>query len=445
MDIGVNTTLKSNGGKMEVQSGGTWKIASGKSLMLNSGTGNLSFAEGQTVKIVGGGSLALNGGRIINSGSINNEDSGVISFSDGDIYNTGTGSFSFGGRSLELGSAIFNEGTVTFGENTTLIVSAGASIQDFCGYKDKGVVSANGYIDAEKAWLVLNLDNGASITGGKGITMVTIGGTDYNITQNDEGWSIEATLTADPGVYYVNYGVVLYDGSPATGDGGIADATKLQLNGGTLRMTSSLTEQVSQGIGVSKNSTIQLDGTNVALNKSSVTVDTGKTLTLTGNGNYVIDLPFTDDYNTLANTPSLGATLDADWTGTVTLKGGAFKGQSVDDFAKSITNSDGSQSWSTVEFRGLQGYMVNTTINANVKLTNFVDGSTVVEGIKFTNGNSNAIITFAGNVSGTGDVRRVASACNDQNYIVQGDVSQWTGSFINDCIKKTSKLTFSGK
>ncbi len=173
MDIGVNTTLKSNGGKMEVQSGGTWKIASGKSLTLNSGTGDLSFAKDQTVGVVGDGTLVLCGGSITNSGTLNL------------------------GSKLSINRAITNTGTINAAAGGTLI-----SIDDLSAFtrEDGSTLSdgVNGYVAKSTVEI---FSSGGTLSGV--FKASHRGGTEAVIT----GGSV--TLDLNGGLYYINKGDVV--------------------------------------------------------------------------------------------------------------------------------------------------------------------------------------------------------------------------------------------
>ncbi|MCI7005013.1 MAG: hypothetical protein MR890_06320, partial [Akkermansia muciniphila] len=351
----------------------------------------------------------------------------------------------------------YKGGTITVGDSSSLTIDGTVKVASLSQLTASGstIPTGNGYA---AAIYTLAIGEGTITTGSDSKTYALVAGKRYELSSSSANGISTLTFSTDGsrGTYYVNIGSVNYDDDANattdplyTVDIDAEKATGIVLNDAdvTLNMHLSLSSVAVDKISVKNNATINLAKSDVALNKSDVTVDAGKTLTLTGSGNYVIDLPIAggkDAHKVVANNPSLGATLAADWTGTVTMKGGAFAGQSVDAFAKLTMNSDGSTSWSTVEFCGLQGYMKESTIYANVKFTNYDDGSTQVAGLQFTDGNGGAKIVFLGAVGGTGDVCRAATTGGTQNYFFKGDVQNWTGAFINSCGSTlTSNLTFS--
>ncbi|MGN0864806.1 MAG: hypothetical protein ACI4P8_01500 [Akkermansia sp.] len=130
-----------------------------------------------------------------------------------------------------------------------------------------------------------------------------------------------------------------------------------------------------------------------------------------------------------------GATLGDAWTGTVQIASGKlWVGQEIDNYAV-VRSTEAS----TVEFKGLQTCALKTqTVDANIKLTDTVDAfdpqtaEAAHYALKLSNGNSDAVITFNGSVSGSGHMARWFTEGGTQTYTFNGDLSGWTGGFTNN-------------
>ncbi|MGN0820819.1 MAG: autotransporter domain-containing protein, partial [Akkermansia sp.] len=272
--------------------------------------------------------------------------------------------------------------------------------------------SVNGYIDAGKIWVVRNTD-GATITGGNSITEIEVGGETKTLTKDDSGWYFTGDLAEDPGAYYVNSGVVLYQGDTADGQGGIADATTLKLNGGTLKMTSSLTDQVTGGIQVIKTSVIDLSGEDVVLKKSELTFGSGASLLLRGDGIYDI-----------GSDTSTGVTLvsgENGWTGTIAISDVALGGPIA-------WNNFVNGTLSTLQLTSVRGWIAqNSTVAANLRL---LKGTGTTAGFTITGVNDGAFYSFSGKISGDGDLEMSQTDTRTATYNLQGDCSEWTGNFL---------------
>ncbi len=438
-------------------SAGTLTV-SGQTTINNNGTlsvtgGTLNYTGGTTSEAFQTGQMELTGGRItstsgwftqdvsVNFGAVTLEDANNVTFIGG---TSGVGTFS---------DTLINKvnGTLRLNFNT-LVLEDGAldslAHSADSGYSDdlNGFASGTYYLvdgrDSETANTVdFGLDSASqSIT----TKMFTFEGEEYTATSANGSVTFEVH---DLETYHINSGTVTYNG---TAESGIGSATHISLNheGVVLNMVASLnTAKVTGGITVANNATIALGGEGVELAASSLSVSAGAHATLTGTGKLTIG-SVNDGGNlfSLSNGGISAATerLDfssADWTGTVSFGAVSIYGLQLDTFG----NAD-----SYVEFNGTSGMFSQAndnnpkTYHANIILTGTDNGGTGTA-LTLNNGWGGDSRTFAGALSGKGDIVRMAKG-SGQSYTFTGDVSEWTGEFKHTGVANThtTSLTFSG-
>ncbi len=236
--------------------------------------------------------------------------------------------------------------------------------------------------------------------------------------------------------YEVLSGTVQYSSdSTLTTDTSITTATGIVMDGGNLVMHEGLSSSITGGTGieVKQSGTITLkDG--VTLAAADVTVS-GGTLSLAGTGTYAVTA--LSEFNHIS-----GLTAET-WDGMVSMSGISFNGQSLNTYGNS---------GSTIELVNTRGYLNQAngtaqTYNVNIKLKKSTDADgNALAALTFSDGYSGDDRTFAGKVSGDGDMVRSATGPGTLSFTFSGDVSEWTGNFLHtaDVTDKNTSLTFTG-
>ncbi len=372
--------------------------------------GKLTFTENGTY------SGALNAGTVnLKGGELNSGDNGWwvsgISATLGDSSLEGRLSFTGGkditliGGTYTLKETILNGVTSTQGLklSTTLSISSDElTSTNFTAVEDifkggNGVTQSNGY-KVNGYYLVQGTSDAAHMTLTDSFKLSVDGTETAADTIGTTGGSVYYKTGAGTD-YYVNTGTVAY-----AADTDIAsDATTgVILNGGTLDMAIALNSNATKGIELGKDGTVNI-ATGVTLDASTVTFN-NHTLTLTGAGEYKAgDLSQT--------THVLFGQGEAAWTGYVHLQG----------------------AYATLPASG--------TLASDVKLSNSTDG--LHAGLDINGGVTDATYTFAGAVSGTGNMGRSWSG-GQINLAFTGDVSGWTGQFTIWNDSGDTSLSFTG-
>lgn len=308
---------------------------------------------------------------------------------------------------------------------TVTINGAGFNVQttldDYSNGGTDGFATTDTYYQ-----LVTNADN-LTIADG---TIWTMG--KYVATGDKAGW-VRVDGTEYGNVYYLNTADTTTLNDIKSHTSTTYTLSSIALNGGNLEYD---VTDATVAINVQKNGIIKItdadttDTTEVVLSSSQVTVDSGKEVTLTGNGVYDIGTALA-----LAGNVSL----DTAWTGTVRL-GNA--GSSSTELRLDLLG----QSGSTVELTGVEGYFGNGyTVASNLKLTNTAGG---VSALRLTNGNNGGTLTITGSVTGSGTLERGGDKGSNQKFVFAGDVQGWTGVFENSCtqsnIEISATVTFNG-
>ncbi|MCI6982579.1 MAG: hypothetical protein MR894_10305, partial [Akkermansia muciniphila] len=246
---------------------GTWNIEGG-TLRLESGAvignGAIAMAEGTTLESAGTRELT---NTITGSGALSVLTGGSLTIK-GDVT---------------LGKTITNDGTLTMGDGGSLTFTSTSGLDEReTVYADpvETVGSGNGY-KSGGFYVVKGGQNATSTT----LSTVKLGDKDYVVTVEDDQSAYIVTSPPDGGDYFINAGTVDY------GDAGNAAAsnatTGLVLNGGDLRILTSLNEKAVNGIKVQKDATISVaDG--VAVDNIALTVNDGVKLTLGSTGDSLV-------------------------------------------------------------------------------------------------------------------------------------------------------------
>ncbi len=261
----------------------------------------------------------------------------------------------------------------------------------------------------------------------------------YVATGDKAGW-VRVDGTEYGNVYYLNTA----DTSTAlstikTHAGTTYTLSSVALNGGNLEydVTDAAVDINVQESGIIKITDADTtDTTEVVLSSSKVTVASGKTVTLTGNGVYDIgSTALGIDDETVVNAVKVSGLKDAaNWTGTVVVK------DSVGNANKLGLNELGNAN-STVKLVNTQGYLWSgsgsytlASVNTNVILADsdndYNAALTIANGSTDQTDTNKVMSTFTKKVSGTGNMVFEWSKNAYTGIAFTGDVSEWTGAFI---------------
>ena len=366
---------------------------------------------------------------------------GTLKVTDGSLSLTNlSGKLTFSGGG-------YKGGTIMVGDSTSLTIDGTVKVGSLSQLTASGstIPTGNGYTTATYT-LAEGTGTITMIPGSDSKTYASVAGERYELSSSSANGSSTLTFTTNgsSGTYYVNTGSVNYDNAanattdpPYTVDIDAEKATGIVLNGAdvTLNMNLSLSSVAVDKISVKNNATINLAKSDVVLNKSDVSVDTGKALTLTGSGNYVIASPGA------AITLGTEVQLGEDWAGTVTISGG----QNGSFFANLVNGTK-----STLEFNGVTGWSDSKSTASwageqsfNVKLTDNGTTKAWVCGAYPLSTAANATGTFSGKWSGDGTFQTANAGPKRMDYTYTGNISEWTGTFEKTGNGETI-LTFTG-
>ena len=439
------------GGTIEV--GGSLKLGHEGNGTNGNYKASLNATAGSTVKLhdvmfYGGHDvLSVDGSSI----TFTKEDGNVLSQ---DQTHVPTAAADFNSVSLNNATLVAQENGWTLDSLASSTVTVrGASKLDIAGGKtiQIGNAAVSGSFTAlEGSTGTLQL-NDATFTGTVGITgaNVGVGGTvtldlaNFNAfevadatTQQYSYNNVSGFLTAS-GKYYLVHAT----GEPistATWSGSFADGSATydeasSVNGNIVFSLNSLPPTTSYYVNADMNTRNDVTGgTNNLLTKATdVCIKKGVTLTtfsssdsftnpakLHGEGNYAL----ASGSKVLNGNLSLGD----DWTGRVVLSGTGFTNLGL-NYAAAGTAGALATAISSVELKGVTGWMPKNH-NANIILTN---PSASASALKLTDGSSgtNGITYFTGSISGSGDFEHAWNK-STVYFVMQGDLSQWTGNII---------------
>ena len=319
-----------------------------------------------------------------------------------------------------LTAAVNNDAGKLVLTGTTNVVTAGFTAGESVSWSASG----NGYKTTDHVYQVATTLSNLDATG----ATWQMDGASTGFTYADGALTVAGTQ--DTTTYWVNSGTIAYADTDAT----FATAATIKLNGNSADGVDTLQLNTSPAAGLSivattgSSTVVNLNGSGVELNASQLGEGVSSaTVTLTGSGKY------TQAASDNALNLKLGGVTDAaNWTGTVSISG---------NINNINLNSYGNAN-SSVELSGVSGYWQGSPVfNTNVILTNPSNGTPAV---KVTNANAGAEITFAGSVSGTGDIYRNTGAGGTQTYIFAGDVSDWFGTFKNNWTTIATIVKFTG-
>lgn len=433
----TGSTFTMSGGTLDIT--GTAGIQTGIATTITGGTLKASGADGWGVTgaSVGGAAVAADStGKVTltNStitGNITGNDKLVLA---GTVTTTTAATVSgatVGGLTLTTDDAnalTLSGATLTAGINnaagklvltgTTNVVSSGFTADESISWSASG----NGYKTMKLIYQVANTTDNLDTSG---VTWQLDGAaTGFSYADG----ALTSDGTQDTTTYWVNSGTVAYADTDTT----FNTATTIKLNGNsadgvdTLQLNTSLAAGLSIVATSGSSTIINLNGTTVEMDASQLGEGvSASTVTLTGSGKY--SQAASDN---ALNLKVGGVTDSANWTGTVSVSG---RINGLDADALGNTNS-----W--VELKGVSGYPIQSdTINTNVRLTN--NGNT--SALNILNGFSDTTVTFAGQVSGSGDIMRGSYQGGAQTYVFSGDISGWNGSFKSGTATSTT-VQFSG-
>ncbi|MGN0874866.1 MAG: autotransporter-associated beta strand repeat-containing protein [Akkermansia sp.] len=369
------------------------------------GTGAVTIGTDGTLRLIDTAEGTISG-NITNNGSIEVAAGADLQVKQA-LNNNGTLTFTSG--AAYGGATITNAGTLNIGDSIRLTTPSLLSTDGDVVYKDKGVTGINGYLSATYV-----IATGGSIVLANGATASAYN-TDYALTSADG--KLTFTLDGTRGDFFINsMDEVVYDTADDSSDISADTTSSIILNaaGATLSMNSALNPNATGGISVRENSTVRLGAESVVLKKTDLHVASGKTLTLTGNGIY-----------DLGSESALGVTLangENGWTGTVALSNATIGRV---DFGSFVNGS-----YSTLQLSAVKGWIpANSTIQANLKL---IKGTDDAAGFTVTGVNDWASYTFAGKISGDGDLEMSQNDSESRYpyFNFTGDCSEWTGNFL---------------
>lgn len=388
------------------------EISNGSLAKLGSGTLEIEVGGELDNISVGGGTLALGDCAV----------SGNLSVAAG-------ATLDFTGDMLRLSHAVDNAGTFRFSTSDTSI-----EIEDGSGFD----IHTDGYLDVDGN----KADNGFA----QGLTIQVFENTgDGQI----EGIAPEVaymgdTLTLDlaTGVasrggsnsaYTVRMGTVVYDDAFAAAPGAKAvESFSLASVDPFAPATLQLSRNLDEGVRI----TVSGNGGNISLDRG-VVLSAGDVdilalsyTTIHGEGTLALGS------GKVAMPNQMGIAGKDEWTGTVRISNTSFSGTDITGLANRT---------SRVEMYGItQGYLQQWqgSLDTNIRLTDTESGAYAW---KWTEGRANAssaaTITFNGTWDGSGSFV-VGGAGKSQNFTFKGDLSGWTGRYIQN--GDTSLVTFAG-
>ena len=357
-----------------------------------------------------------------------NEGSTAIISSDFSVENiTGTGYVMVYDGNLtvtkgieSLAATITNVGTVEFSSPDTVINLLDDGIFDemASAYRDiEGHSSAtgNGFRFGGGVQMISNGEVGV-IKGADNVT-VNYKGTAYQLLGTGELYN-----PADSHTYYIHQGTVAYSTVKDEADlvGLHLDSTLVQGGNPILNLDANLASTVTNGI-VSDGGTVSIaQGVTLAAASLHARGDTK----LTGQGTY--------DLGSGVTAFAEHVSLAGDWNGIVRIS---------DAHMSPFTFSNYANNHSSVEVLGISGWWNTGVRDFNGKLILGKDDDHPEKvALKLTDASSNYTYSLNGGVSGEGDYmlaydsgKRISAT----THTIKGDVSNWTGSFI-DAVAQTN-------
>lgn len=197
-----------------------------------------------------------------------------------------------------------------------------------------------------------------------------------------------------------------------------ADALVLNKEGAVLNMQDDLNRWVcTEGIVANRDATINIES---GVTLTSDVLQDKANVTINGEGTYRLLAKESGDNGLGVNNH---VSVGSDWTGTVDVvnPGGSNAHLLLQNYGNSR---------SSVRLNGVSGWLDNgAQIATNLEMTTAAGTSSLI----LANGNTGSTYTFAGDISGTGDLERKWSPgrSDAMNINFTGDLGGWTGNFVS--------------
>ncbi len=324
--------------------------------------------QGHDITFKGDANLTVSG-NLTGVGAIAKEGAGALTLS---------GSLDVNGTILLDGGSLALNGAVTLNTNNIGAFEVFDSTGQTYSYEAKG----SGFLSNPGQYYLVKGTGSATASHGTAIT----GGTYVDSTSKTKGaGDIIVTFTPAGTTYYVNQDMDTHEDVAEGGSYNILSATDVSIKKDVTLTAASSSDSFTPG------AKLHGEGTYALASGSKVL-----------NGNL-----------------SLGN----DWAGSVALSG------SITDVGLNYSTAGTglATSTSSIELKGVTGW-IQKSHNANIILTN---PSASASALKLTNGSSGTagITYFTGSISGSGDFEHAWDK-NPVYFVMQGDLSQWTGKII---------------
>ena len=420
---------------VDMMKGGTWNIHSGKSLTFDNNSRNtattFSFFEDQALTVKGGGTLNL--GRGDNNGTYNvnmksgsslhvTENSTVVMGAAGTLTANGAITVDEGSTltitslTTTLGHTVTNNGNIHFASDTVTLGSLGG-FDSAATYTDyNGEDTGNGFAGT----IVYTIIQGTGISN---LAKVNYG-TQTAVALTDGKLTVEGDM--DYTKYYLNTNDTTISVKSAS------EYAAAQHEGAVLSTVYVKGASDTVNVDADFSGAIEVSGTGAVLNikEGSVFSGTLTSATIQGAGTYAL----ASGSKTMVGTLAAGS----GWTGTVALSDVASA--SGHDINLNTYGHAGSK----VQLDDVTGYFLKAQVEFAPELVLAEGGLTLDNGYSTIDGGGDSKFTFAGGVSGEGDMNfNKADGNVTQHLYFTGDVARWTGS-LNVVDHFTVYAQFSG-
>ena len=420
---------------VNMKKGGTWNIHSGKTLTFDN---NSSTAGKETTFIFyADQALTVKGGGTLNLGRSGNGTFNVTMQGGSSLHVTGNSTVALGasgtftangaitvdeGSTLNvslnttLGHTITNNGNIHFASDTVTLGSLGG-FDSAATYTDySGEVTGNGFAGT----IVYTIIQG---TGTSNLAKVNYG-TQTAVALTDGKLTVESDM--DYTKYYLNTNDTTISVKSAS------EYAAAQQEGAVLSTVYVKGASDTVNVDADFSGAIEVSGTGAVLNikEGSVFSGTLTSATIQGAGTYALASGSKAMVGTLA--------AGSGWTGTVALSG--VSGENGYNLNLNTYGHAGSK----VEINGFTGYFLKAQAEFAPELVLGASGLTLNNGYSTIDGGGDSKFTFAGGVSGKGDMNfNKADGNVTQHLYFTGNVADWTGA-LNVVDHFTVYAQFSG-
>ena len=448
-----HTEHGNNNGHLEIADADASVTTGGIVISSGAGGGSVTMSAG-TLEITGESGIQSGIATTITGGTLKTGDNSwgitdgrvggvsIVNSTVGDDDHTGTGTITLTNATL-TGTINTDSGKLALSGTVVLDDTNGAFQTQSTNTRysdDTDEVKGNGFRIVDKVYQVVT-DATADHLDVSGITGSWMVGTTAG-TYADGNVTIAGVSTDQ--TYWIGNGELTYSAIKNATNGEDEAITTIALYQNGEATGSLVLDETATGIGIEAKTDTTLkildadldDDTKVVLNRGQVTVDSGKTVTLTGNAIYDLGANYTKDAGV-----DLSAT---DWTGTVKVTN--IGSSSVNQELFSIFNALGNEK-SVVSVAGaVFGHL--DTLDTGTKLyleTNLkLESGSVISiqnGNSYTADDTKRVSKFGGKVEGDGNIELTYSKYNNTacfNIQFAGDVSKWSGNFVNKSSKATT-------